>query len=115
MSAANDMSNEARKLGDQASSGASRLADSASEELAHLRGQVERLMKDRVTPALGNAADTVQEYASRARDSIEDRADSLVDTVRDRPLIAIGVAAVGGYLLGRLMAGNTYVYPRDKR
>ncbi len=27
---------------------------------------------------------------------------------------AIGIAALGGYLIGRLMGGNTYVYPRDR-
>jgi ElaB/YqjD/DUF883 family membrane-anchored ribosome-binding protein len=113
MSAANDMSNEARNIGEQAAAGASRVADDAREELARLRAQVERLMKERVTPALGDAADSVQDYAQRARDTIEDQADSLADTVRERPLVAVAVAAVGGYLLGRLMGGNTYVY-RDR-
>jgi ElaB/YqjD/DUF883 family membrane-anchored ribosome-binding protein len=115
MSAANDMSEEARKLGDQAAAGASRVSEDAREELARLRAQVEKLMSERVTPALGNAADSVQDYAQRARETIEDQADSLADTVRDRPLMAIAIAAVGGYLIGRLMGGNTYVYPRDRR
>ncbi len=114
MSAANDLSNEARNLRDQATAGAGRVADDAREELAQLRRQVEHLMKDRVTPALGDAADAVQDYAHRARESIEDQADTFAEVVRDRPLMAVGVAALGGYLLGRLM-GNTYVYPRDKR
>ena len=43
------------------------------------------------------------------------RADALSDTVKERPLIAVGIAALGGYLIGRLMGGNTYVYPRDRR
>jgi ElaB/YqjD/DUF883 family membrane-anchored ribosome-binding protein len=115
MSAANDMSEEARKLGDQAAASASRVSEDAREELARLRAQVEKLMSERVTPALGNAADSVQDYAQRARETIEDQADSLADTVRDRPLMAIAIAAVGGYLIGRLMGGNTYVYPRDRR
>ncbi len=115
MSAANDISNDARNLKDQAAAGAGRVADDAREELARLRGQVEKLMSERVTPALGDAADTVQDYAHRARESIEDQADSLADQVRDRPLIAVGIAAAAGYLLGRLMGGNTYVYPRDRR
>jgi ElaB/YqjD/DUF883 family membrane-anchored ribosome-binding protein len=133
--AANDFSNEARNLGSQASAsaqrvgeeaktaasrtaseakaGAERVADDAHEELAKLRAQVERLMSERVTPALAGAADQVQDYANRAREAVEDQADALSDTVRERPLIAIAVAAVGGYLLGRLMGGNTYVY-RDR-
>ncbi len=114
MSAANDMSNDARRLKDQAAASADRVSTDAQEELAKLRAQVERLMQERVTPALAGAADQVQDYATRARETIEDQADAISSTVRDRPLTAIAIAAVGGYLIGRLMGGNTYVYPRDR-
>lgn len=120
-SAANDFSDDARRLKSQAEASASKVAESASktgddakDELAKLRAQVERLMQDRVTPALAGAADQVQDYASRARETIEDQADALSDTVRERPLVALGIAAAAGYLIGRLMGGNTYVYPRDR-
>ncbi len=83
MSAANDLSNDARKLKDQAAASAERVGDDAHAELAKLRAQVERLMQERVTPVLADAADQVQGYAVRA-------------------------------LIGRLMGGNTYVYPRDR-
>lgn len=119
--AANDFSDDARRLKAQAEASATRVADSASrtgedakDELAKLRAQVERLMEERVTPALAGAADQVQDYANRARESIEDQADALSDTVRERPLLAIGIATAAGYLIGRLMGGNTYVYPRDR-
>jgi ElaB/YqjD/DUF883 family membrane-anchored ribosome-binding protein len=112
MSAANDLSNDARKLKDQAAASAERVGDDA--ELAKLRAQVEKLMQERVTPALAEAADQVQGYAVRARDAVEERADALSDTVKERPLVAVGIAALGGYLIGRLMGGNTYVYPRDR-
>ena len=56
-SAANDLSTDARRLGDQASASAGRVADTAQDELARLRVQVERLMDERVTPALAGAAD----------------------------------------------------------
>jgi|GEM_PF-1640351 len=113
-SAANDFSDDARNLRDQAAASANRVSDDAREELAKLRAQVERLMQERVTPALAGAADTVQDYASRARHTIEDQADAISETVRERPLMAVAVAAVAGYLLGRLMGGNTYVYQRDR-
>ena len=47
-----------------------------------LRSQVERLMQDRVTPALGSAAETVEDYSRRARHTIEDSADAVASTVR---------------------------------
>ena len=108
-SAANDFSDDARKLRDQAAASADRLQEDAREELAKLRAQVERLMQERVTPALAGAADQVQSYANRARDTIEHQADALSETVRERPIVAVVVAALGGYLLGRLRGGNTYV------
>ncbi|WP_431271485.1 hypothetical protein [Dankookia sp. P2] len=114
MSAANDFSNDARNLKNQAEASATRVGDDAKEELAKLRAQVERLMEERVTPALAGAADQVQDYATRARETIEDQADAISDTVRERPLTAVAVAAAAGYLIGRLMGGNTYVYPRDR-
>jgi len=113
-SAANDFSEDARRIRDQAAAGAERVTDDAKEELARLRAQVERLMQERVTPALADAADTVQDYSRRARETIEDQADAISGTIKDRPLTAIAIAAVGGYLIGRLMGGNTYVYPRDR-
>ncbi|HYZ34319.1 MAG TPA: hypothetical protein VE684_18775 [Crenalkalicoccus sp.] len=114
-SAANNFSNDARDLRDQAQASASRVGEDAKEELARLRAQVERLMQERVTPALGGAADQVQDYAHRARETLEDQADAISETVRERPLIAVAIAAAAGYLLGRLMGGNTYVYQRDHR
>jgi ElaB/YqjD/DUF883 family membrane-anchored ribosome-binding protein len=112
--AANDLSGDARRLADQASASANRVATDAQEELARLRSQVERLMQERVTPALAGAADQVSDYASRARETIEDQAETLSETVRERPLLAVGIAVAAGYLVGRLMGGNTYVYPRGR-
>jgi ElaB/YqjD/DUF883 family membrane-anchored ribosome-binding protein len=105
------MRDDLRDLRDQASASGQRMADDAREELARLRAQVEKLMSERVTPALAGAAETVEDYAHRARATIEDQADALSSTVRERPLMAVGIAAVAGYLIGRLMGGNTYVYP----
>ena len=113
-SAANDFSNDARRLADQASASANRVSDDAQEELARLRNQVERLMQERVTPALAGAADQVSDYANRARETIEDQAETFAESVRERPLLAVGIAVAAGHLIGRLMGGNTYVYPRGR-
>ncbi|MGG5809881.1 hypothetical protein [Falsiroseomonas sp. CW058] len=106
-----DLRDDAARLGRDAAASGQRLAEDARAELARLRAQVERLMEDRVTPALGTAADTVEDYSRRARQTIEDNAYAVADTVRERPLLTIAAAAIGGYILGRLMGGTTYVYP----
>ena len=106
--------NDMRNLRDEAAASGQRLADDARAELARLRAQVERLMEERVTPALGSAADTVEDYSRRARETIEENADAISDTVRQRPLLAIAAAVLGGYLLGRLTGGTTYVYSNER-
>jgi ElaB/YqjD/DUF883 family membrane-anchored ribosome-binding protein len=107
--------NDMRELRDEAVGSGQRLADDARAELARLRAQVERLMQDRVTPALGSAAETVEDYSRRARNMIEENADAVSDTVRQRPLLSVATAAFAGYLLGRLMGSTTYVYKDEKR
>jgi ElaB/YqjD/DUF883 family membrane-anchored ribosome-binding protein len=101
-------------LRESAAASGHRMSDDARAELARLRAQVERLMEERVTPALGSAADTVEDYSRRARERIEENAHALSDTVRERPLLAVVAAAIGGFLLGRLMGGTTYVYTSDR-
>jgi ElaB/YqjD/DUF883 family membrane-anchored ribosome-binding protein len=103
-----------RELRDQAAASGQRLADDARAELARLRAQVERLMEDRVTPALGQAADTVEEYSRRARARMDANAHAVTDAVRDRPLLSIAAAALGGYLLGRLTGHTTHVYTDER-
>lgn len=103
-----------RDMRGTATTSGERMADDARAELARLRAQVERLMEERVTPVLGSAADTVEDYSRRARATIEQNADAVSETVRERPLVAVAVAALGGFLLGRLMGGTTYVYTDDR-
>jgi ElaB/YqjD/DUF883 family membrane-anchored ribosome-binding protein len=109
-----DMANDMRNLRDDAAAAGGRMADDARAELARLRSQVERLMEDRVTPALGQAAETVEDYSRRARDTIEDNANAVSETIRAQPLLYVTAAAFGGYILGRLMGSRTYVYPDRK-
>jgi ElaB/YqjD/DUF883 family membrane-anchored ribosome-binding protein len=107
------MSPSAKEMREEMATAATRLPDEAHAELARLRAQVERLMQDRVTPAL--AAATAEDVAHRARATIEENAGALSATVRERPLMAIGLAMLGGWLLGRMTGGTTYVYQRERR
>jgi ElaB/YqjD/DUF883 family membrane-anchored ribosome-binding protein len=76
--------------------------DSARDELRALRDQVNALMEDRVNPAFDQASKRATDAARRARAYTEEQAEVVSDRVRDQPLIAIGVAAVVGFLFGRI-------------
>ena len=76
------------------------------------RGEVDRLMRESVTPALAGVAGTAEDYARQAKDAIVERSELLSETVKERPLLAVGLGLATGYLIGRLMGGNTYIYPR---
>jgi len=77
-------------------------AEDAMAQIARLRAQVETLMRDRVAPAVGDAAGRVESAAYDAADMMRGRADDIAVAVRDRPLAAVCVAAVVGFLLGRM-------------
>jgi ElaB/YqjD/DUF883 family membrane-anchored ribosome-binding protein len=76
-------------------------AEDAMTQIARLREQVETLMRDKVAPAMGDAAERAEAAAHDAADIMRERASALSVVVRERPLAAICVAAVVGFLLGR--------------
>jgi ElaB/YqjD/DUF883 family membrane-anchored ribosome-binding protein len=76
--------------------------DTARDELRALREQVNALMEDRVSPAFDQASKRATDAARRARAYTEDQAEMVSGHVRDQPLIAIGVAAAVGFLIGRI-------------
>ena len=107
---ASDLRNGAKKLdGDL-----SHTTEAASAELARLRAQVERLMQDRVGPALSDAADTVHAYAHRARVGVEAQTDAFSATVRERPIAAVAIGAGIGFVVGRLLGAIANITPRDR-
>ena len=70
-------------------------------QIARLREQVETLMKDRVTPALADAAGRAESAIYDAADVVRDQADAMSGKVREQPLMAIADRAGIGYVLGR--------------
>ena len=78
------------------------IADDTREQLLGLRDQVERLLNERVNPAITEAAGRAETAVSTARDFTSTQADTVSKKVRGQPLIAIGVSAAVGYLLGRI-------------
>lgn len=73
-------------------------AEDVMSQISRLRDQVETLMRDKVAPAMGDAASRAQDAAEVMRT----RSDALAGAVRSQPLIAIGIAAVVGFFLGRV-------------
>jgi len=76
--------------------------DDPKEEIARLRVQVEQLMRDRVTPAVADAAGRAEDAAYQVRDYAQAKVESVVRNVRDRPLTALAIAAGLGYFIGRV-------------
>lgn len=74
----------------------------ASDEIRQLRSQVDQLMRERVGPAVSDAAGRAQDYARHAQDTAREQAEALSSHVREMPLVSVLIAAVAGYLLGRL-------------
>jgi ElaB/YqjD/DUF883 family membrane-anchored ribosome-binding protein len=70
-------------------------------QIARLREQVEALMKDRVTPALADAAGRAESAVYGAAGVVRDQADAVSGKVREQPLLAILIAAAAGFVLGR--------------
>jgi len=72
-------------------------------QIARLREQVETLMKDRVTPAVADAAGRAEQAVYGAAGAVRDQAEVVSGRVREQPLLAVLIAAAIGYALGRVM------------
>ena len=71
-------------------------------QIARLRAQVETLMKDRVTPALADAAGRAEQAVYGAAGTVRDQAEVISGKVREQPLLAVLIAAAIGYAIGRI-------------
>ena len=84
----------------EAKAGRAGTAD-AHEQIRELREQVEKLMRERVTPVLSEAAGRAQDAARKVGDVAHDQTEALTKQVQERPLTSILIAAAAGYLIGR--------------
>jgi ElaB/YqjD/DUF883 family membrane-anchored ribosome-binding protein len=75
--------------------------EDAAAQIARLREQVETLMKDRVTPAVVDAAGRAESAVHDAAAAIRGQTEMVSGKVREQPLIAVVVALAVGYVLGR--------------
>ena len=58
-------------------------------------------MKDRVTPAVADAAGRAESADTRAAGTVREQAEVVSGKVREQPLLAVLIAAGVGYMLGR--------------
>jgi ElaB/YqjD/DUF883 family membrane-anchored ribosome-binding protein len=77
-------------------------AGDAKDQIEKLRQQVEALMNERVSPALADAAGRVESAARSGVAMARDQKEAVSSRVREQPMIAVAIAAVAGFLLGRL-------------
>ncbi len=68
--------------------------DDMREELARLRAEIAALARDRVVPAVEDAAETAGVIA-------RGQVDGFVAAVRARPLLSVAIAGAIGLVLGR--------------
>ncbi len=76
-------------------------AQDAQSQIAALRKQVNQLLNEPVSPALADAASKAEAAARQAGTYTRDQAEVVAEQVRGRPLVAVAIAGVVGYLLGR--------------
>jgi len=75
-------------------------ADLAAQ-IRRLREDLDRLLRDRVTPGFEDAAARMEDTAKRVRAAAGEGSEALADAVRRNPIAAVLVAAAVGFLLGR--------------
>jgi len=74
------------------------MSDNTQQQIDQLRTKIEQLLRERVTPALADVADRAEGAARRVRE----RSEEVSGHVRERPLSAIAIALLAGFLLGAI-------------
>ena len=85
----------------------SQAASTVRETVANVRDTVSDAtarVADTVVPPLRQGADAVRGAVATARDKVQqanDGAEALSERIRDQPFLAVGLAVLTGYVLGR--------------
>jgi ElaB/YqjD/DUF883 family membrane-anchored ribosome-binding protein len=79
-------------------------------QVEYLRDQVDKLINERAMPRLAEMTDRLSEVMNRAEEVARrgysvarDNVDTVSDRVKEQPMAAIIIAAIGGFLLGRML------------
>jgi len=76
--------------------------EDTQSQITRLREQVESLMRDRITPAMADAAGRAESAVYGAADTMREQAEMVSGKVREQPLLAVLIAAGIGYIIGRV-------------
>jgi ElaB/YqjD/DUF883 family membrane-anchored ribosome-binding protein len=78
-------------------------------QLKHLREQIDKLLNERAVPRLAEVADQLSEAVDRAEEVARrgynvarENVDAVSERVKEQPLSAVLIAAVAGFLVGRM-------------
>jgi ElaB/YqjD/DUF883 family membrane-anchored ribosome-binding protein len=72
-------------------------------EITALREKMDALMEQRVAPAARAVVDEAESLAQRGVDSVRHEADRLGGSVREHPFVALGAAALAGFVIATLL------------
>jgi len=96
-----------QQVADTASTVAANVSDTVSQAATTVRDTVSDAtarVADAVMPPLRQGADAVRGAVEGARSTVRqanEGAEALSDRIRDQPFLAVGLAALTGYVLGR--------------
>ncbi|WP_215750987.1 MULTISPECIES: hypothetical protein [unclassified Gluconobacter] len=76
-------------------------AETTQDQIETLRKQVEQILNDYVNPALLQAADRTEHAVANARKITDHELENVSTRVQSRPIAAILISAVVGFLAGR--------------
>ncbi|GAB6853372.1 hypothetical protein [Asaia astilbis] len=77
-------------------------AKSAQEQIDGLKAQLEQLLKDRINPALLDVAGRADQAVANAREITDVQLHNAEARVRARPIAAVLISAVVGFIAGRV-------------
>ncbi|MEI6160888.1 MAG: hypothetical protein WCP77_13705, partial [Roseococcus sp.] len=72
-------------------------------ETGPLQAQVQNVMNRCITPALGQVTGQAEAAIQDASEEMRQHAKRLAEAVQDQPLTSIGLAALVGFVVARLM------------
>jgi len=81
--------------------------DTVRREIARLRGQLERLLRERAAPAASQAIAAAGGYARQARAAAATGTERTATVGKEQPLMTLAVVAAVAFLLGRLSSSDS--------